>query len=182
MSLWGKILGYLTMGLDNGFMLRDGHELHWPRLQKVDVYVEAPARVMALVDSAVGIYNDAIGAPIFVRPVAAAPAMISAFGERVTRGILKSIALIRIGAVDDHHGHTDFRYDKRNGEILNALVTLPFLLEENAAHRVIVHELGHVLGLDHDRDPRSIMFPRTEPLVKQVLFAGDVKRLRKRYA
>lgn len=55
-------------------------------------------------------------------------------------------------------------------------------LNEDLAREAACHELGHVLGLDHDTDPRSVMFPkiRREDLPK-VITPSDAARLRQWY-
>ena len=57
-------------------------------------------------------------------------------------------------ALGDLLGLTTFRFNQETGEMLDAEVTLnagmPLLVEDDALFReVVMHELGHVIGLDH---------------------------------
>lgn len=48
---------------------------------------------------------------------------------------------------------------------------------EEQARAIVMHELGHLLGLDHVDDPAQLMFPRSNPAVLD--FApGDIEGLR----
>jgi predicted Zn-dependent protease len=43
--------------------------------------------------------------------------------------------------------------------------------------RLLEHELGHIVGLDHVSDPRSLMYPQVQPT--SVLTRGDRIGLRR---
>lgn len=53
---------------------------------------------------------------------------------------------------------TLLRFDPQTCRINDALILFPLVPGSSAMHMVI-HELGHALGLAHDDDPASIMFP-----------------------
>jgi predicted Zn-dependent protease len=61
-------------------------------------------------------------------------------------------------------GQTDVTWDE-NGHIQSAVVTLATFdpkgrpMESDDIRVVAVHEVGHVLGLDHSKDSTDIMFP-----------------------
>lgn len=57
-----------------------------------------------------------------------------------------------------HGAITEHRFDKRSGKILSSVVSVDVGFDENTLDLVYLHELGHVLGLDHDREKSSIMF------------------------
>lgn len=75
---------------------------------------------------------------------------------------------------------TNLSVDMLTCEAANAVVVLPVVPDEWAA-RMVAHELGHVLGLDHDPDmPESVMYPTTAPGTYFATLA-DRERLRIRY-
>lgn len=54
---------------------------------------------------------------------------------------------------------TSLLYNDDTGEISVGLVTINPTTPMEFIDRVIMHELGHVLALDHDTDKESLMFP-----------------------
>ena len=136
-------------------------DIVWPVLPlRVKAYYNDQAFVKAL-----GLWNQLVGKKVFV---------LSDTGVDVAMGTStkhppgKTIASVR--HLRDH-GH------------LIALVTVyrPILqIKTDRRIRVYFHELGHVLGLEHDKfDRRSIMHPSSDGTV---LKAADLKAIQKRYA
>jgi len=78
------------------------------------------------------------------------------------------------GAVTQH------KYDKETGDILSAVVTLPDPYISSYTHAILTHELGHVLGLDHDEHKSSIMYPVMHGR-PQTLSDSDKRLLKKIY-
>lgn len=184
---------------DAGFLVSHGHELRW-WLDDLPIEVlleKSAADYEAEFVAVVAAYNAALGRTVFLRPTTTVISrLVDAFEVERTRASIKSTILIRgDGPIDIRHlGSTDLRFDERVGRILNAIVTLPardtaiqalglgdVSNGQQLLYQTGLHEFGHVLGLDHDTDPTSIMWHqvRTE---STVLLSGDVERLRKAYA
>lgn len=70
-------------------------------------------------------------------------------------------------------------------KILRSTVTLTEPSDLHAVYRYAMHELGHVLGLDHDVTTRSIMYPiqpgMTENLVPALPSDSDIRLLKQAY-
>ena len=56
-----------------------------------------------------------------------------------------------------------------NGEVINCHIRLDVATSMEDATVVLVHELGHCLGLTHDSWPGSVMFPHAAESGKQIL-------------
>jgi hypothetical protein len=184
---------------DSGFLVSHGHELRWSRDDlPIAVLLEKSASAYEPEFVAVAnAYNQAIGRTVFLRPTTTVlSALVDAFELERSRASIRSTILVRgDGPIDIRHlGSTDLRFDERVGRILNAIVLMPdrdtaiqalglgdWSHGQQLLYQAGLHEFGHVLGLDHDTAPNSIMWTqvRTE---STVLLSGDVDRLRKAYA
>ena len=75
-----------------------------------------------------------------------------------------------------------------DGQVYSADISLPadLILDDSGRYRVAQHELGHLLGLDHDTVRDSVMHYRLRTLLdagsRLRLTSADRERLRARYA
>lgn len=72
---------------------------------------------------------------------------------------------------------TFMNFNRETCVMRNALIVMP-MLPGNAATHMMSHELGHALGLDHDSNPYSLMYPT---VLEAELPKGDRERLEKLY-
>jgi hypothetical protein len=89
---------------------------------------------------------------------------------------------LRVQQLDDpdHGGSTVLRWHKADGRILSADVRLNSDAAAKVRYRIMIHELGHVLGLMHDRLQDSVMFPAVN-VRPGTLSTTDVKHLKTAY-
>lgn len=178
---------------DAGFMVREGKELRWARARlPIDVMLHpSAADYFREYDSAVRMINTGLGIKVFMLPTTVlTDSMADAWEHEKKRDLLRGMLLVKgtgmYAANKAHLGDSDLRYDKRSGEILNVLTTLPpknevvDALGQQYTWQMVAHECGHVMGLDHDGDQDSIMWRALHPHATQLLSA-DVGRLRKAY-
>jgi hypothetical protein len=169
---------------DAGFMTTpDGKPLRWPRERlPIDIAMEPGAMDLygETFKAAMAHYNEALGARLFLpAPAWAHGGLVGAFANPAVRKRLAGVVLVQLGDVDDEDGHTDLLWDV-DGQIRSALVTMPRQTDGSLIPRIATHELGHVLGLAHDKHPTSVMWDHARER-EFILFAADRERLRKVY-
>jgi hypothetical protein len=119
-----------------------------------------------------GEMGDKVLGKLFTQPVDA-PAELDL--DRLPRGHIG----FDVGD-DPEHGTCEHRYDKATGELLSAKVTLPVIEGNDKRVKVVYHEAGHALGLDHDEQRQSIMYPTLQDR-PQELTTSDRDLLRRLY-
>jgi hypothetical protein len=152
---------------DRGFMERDGCQLHMVNLPWT-IYTEpnVPETYIIILEIVVKkLLSNGIGV----------------FGDVIHSATLPPNIKVLV-SIDDgiRAGNTKHQYDKRTGEILTAFVSLAPNLSSTLAERIISHEIGHVMGLDHDEHVSSIMYPIVQDR-PQDFTDKDIGLLRRKY-
>lgn len=155
------------------------------------------------IDRHVMYMNNIFGINLFMRPVLAADAetwhkLVDPAREKKAR---HKIALVEPDWVEVVEAQTMLTYDNSNGKIMAAIVTVsgrhlaPDVIDAPLTP-VILHELGHVLGLAHDDDSDSLMhqsldsltesYPQADSGIKLIankrFTKKDLELIRKTYA
>jgi hypothetical protein len=81
---------------------------------------------------------------------------------------------------DPEHGRTSLTWDERTGFIHCAYVRLPEKYAVAYGYGIVLHEMMHALGFDHDATPSSIMWPYVQQRPGSIT-STDTKLLRTVY-
>lgn len=177
-ALVGVIYAAIVRPGDLGFMVRDGHELKWNR---GDIPVpcfyakDFPEEYLVAFERGRKRACDLLGFQIVSSCV---PWSLNEALEEVPAGI------VYLGFKNTFESvsvaQTRHLYDKRSGRILSAEVIFADEIDLTYLYVVALHELGHVIGLDHDRERYSVMYPVV--VDRSTYFTSkDVDRLKEVY-
>jgi len=180
-AITGVIYGVATQAGDVGFMVLDGHVLKWKTLPVLCSYDDSfPDEHMAHYDKARTEINQRARRVLISMciPWQIDDKMPDHIGGSVTLHVQETNKDATFESPFTAHagGVTKHKYDKRTGEILSALVLIDPKLTNKQTEATWLHELCHVLGLDHDRTRDSIMFPTLQDRPTK-LSDKDVKAL-----
>jgi hypothetical protein len=176
----GVIWGIVAKGrwTDRGWMLtKDGKPIRWRPGVLLTVWYRKDLAAVYVDElfAATRYFNDAIGRTVF-DSVAKAPEAFR-FDQLPPAGS-SLVSVFDDDGAEPNHGQTTFT-NTPEGEMERARVQLPEA-QIHLARKLIRHEFGHVLGLDHDEQRGSIMYPSIQGR-PQALGTGDIKRLREYY-
>ena len=188
-----------TNSNDKGFMVRDGHPLKWDRTSfSLSIFLTHDAAdYLPEFEAACEGWNSVmLSRRLFARPnTNLIEALFTAFVTPAKRVFLKDFILVRIDPDagrawseygDRHIGSTDLQYDTRTGQLFNGIVTMQprkraiDRLGQQGVYQAVLHECGHLLGLDHDVISESVMFASVAKDATKVT-GNDVVLIRNSY-
>jgi hypothetical protein len=185
-AIGGLIVAIATKGrwVDRGFMERDGKPLKWPH-DAFPVTIIYHEDVSLAWRSAIRVallrFETAVGRRLF-EEFADQAGLASYRWDRpppITSSLVAVMVKPSSGVLQPDNAVTEHRYDTRTGVILAAEVVFP---DGSADLHVATHEIGHVLGLDHDEMTSSIMFHKLSGRMDPgTLSPQDAKRLKEAY-
>lgn len=161
---------------DLSFLEREGHQLQWKRGTNISCFYHqaVPQDYVAATLKAIFSIEAKTGLDLFGPCIAWQLPTVPKYAPDDS-----FMLMLRDEEGTAHGAQTEHRYDKRTGRIISAWVRYDSGLD-NLIYKVALHELGHVLGLDHDRERSSIMYP-TGIDRPNALSPRDVKSLQKAY-
>ena len=158
-AIVGVIVGVITKGrwIDRGLMkTKDGKPIKWPlEVLPLGVWLahDLHPDYAALWPPLRDYLNKLVGRDMFDLGTQAPPELDL---DRLPSGT-GMIAIRDDNGMEPDKGSTVFKYDV-NGALLSAVITIPEARPESAK-KILLHELLHALGLDHDESVSSIMNP-----------------------
>lgn len=163
--------------LDRGFMPFDcqglSSQLKWrPTDYPIHVYTyQIPLDAITEIKLQALRWNEEVGSGLFM-----VWGDLQAYSERHDGRIRLPAVLIYVAPQADQ-GRTELWWDE-DCTLKRAVISLPGIpMDEETLRRVILHELGHALGLDHDESPDSVMYPYAHPGPYRIT-DDDLSRLR----
>ncbi len=176
-AIVGVIVGVVTKGgwKDRKWMVRDGHPLKWSPSDlpiALLIHPEIDTITTRLIFEVRAQLEKVVGQRQLF--------MMTTPPVGLDWEVLAPVGHLTIVGSDDGDGHCEHRYEKASGKILSAKVSLPVGINTPEMSKVIQHELGHALGLDHDEHPSSIMHPKIQQRT-QILGERDAALLREQY-
>ncbi len=84
--------------------------------------------------------------------------------------------------IEDGHGHETIRWTDEC-RIRSVEIRMPLVADHRgiARERAAAHELGHAVGLDHDDQETSVMYPSADPRFEYDLSGKDSELLKNAY-
>lgn len=127
----------------------------------------------AIIQRAADMWNAELGTPVFIYagPIDVPPPTGS------------GIIIVAIDAEKHDGAQTTYLADSLTGIMSHTVITMPTGRFPSAAALLMArHELGHCLGLTHDGDKESLMYPSITPLdTHKRVTDADIRRLRQMY-
>jgi len=142
---------------DHGLMKRNGKKLYWPSLPILTIFhPDLPLVWRATFLGASIRFTNATGIRFFME-IDTPPGYNFDQPPPIGSGLLVIQPKDNLGLMQVETATTEHRYNKKTGEIFAATITVPAQLKIRMP--IMVHEIGHVLGLSHDENQSSIMYP-----------------------
>lgn len=171
----------LEEGRDYRFQaMVNGKPIHWPCSKSIPVTIEgnAPSGAGAALEVVVERLRNASGLPLTV--VRASELRIGAEGVIRIRYVEEDEEAFGMRMVGDVVGKARPSYDS-NGVIVagHLIIRNDVNPKTGAGRQVLMHEIGHTLGLDHSADGvPEVMDPTSDPDDEPILGPGDRHALR----
>lgn len=159
---------------DGGHTIEADHESYWEAHHfPITIYIEETMtpEYKEAVYTATLVWNNMVDADVFrTEPITVGLQVPNAdCGWIVVHSLPEFI----------YKGLWTANYDENAPTFCSGLITLQEGVEQSSMLKIAVHELGHGLGLAHDkRDVRSIMFPSIYADMPQYLMPDDVAAVR----
>jgi hypothetical protein len=184
MSAWYDprtwVLNLFPSAPPGGWLVRDGHELRWPRGERVSVTCDPGLHTSwwIKVGTALHELEVYVDRPLFLGPVELIADLAAIWRDpQRRRGLTGCINFQQADDVPVTHAHSDIDYDTRDGTLRSVLITLPSSVPA-WGHELVLHELAHALGLDHGD---GVMMPVLHAETPYALSDADGRRLRGAY-
>jgi len=180
-AIAGVIVGIALKGRwrDNGFMrTAEGQLIHWRPSESLTIWYRSDlsAEYVRALGAATRLLNGIVGRDLFSEIVPAPKTFRFDMNPPAGAGM---IAICDDNGDDPTHGSTELADDA--GVIQWAKMTLPENARSDQIPGIVLHELCHALGLDHDESVQSIMYYRLQDR-PQELSQADRDLLRGYYA